>query len=306
MIAPPRVDVHHFTAFGGARCSIHAVDATPDELSGCVAEVYAFEQRLTRFRPDSELSRFNAAAGRRVAASPLLAELLQTALDAWLLTDGLVNAAVLPALMAAGYDRSIEQVRRRAVLLGADAPGGGSPSAAGVRPDASVPPALPDVLQVGNDWARLAPGCAVDLGGIGKGWLADRLCERLENTAVNLGGDVAAAGDGPEGDGWSVGLCDGWAITLRHGGVATSGTEARRWANGHHLIDPRTGRPADTDLCAVSVVAADTATAEALSKAAVLLGSARAGAWLHERGVRHWTARTAAAASAAELQSELA
>jgi thiamine biosynthesis lipoprotein len=302
MIAPPRVDVHHFTAFGGARCSIHAVDATPDELSACVAEVYAFEQRLTRFRPDSELSRFNAVAGRRVAASPLLTELLQTALDAWLLTDGLVNAAVLPALMAAGYDRSIEQVRRRAaearVLPGADAPGGGSPPG-------QPAPSLPDVLQVGNDWARLAPGCAIDLGGIGKGWLADRLCERLENAAINLGGDVAAAGDGPEGDGWSVGLCDGWAIALRRGGVATSGTEARRWANGHHLIDPRTGRPADTDLSAASVVAADTATAEALSKAAVLLGSARAGAWLHERGVRHWTARTAATAPT-ELQSELA
>jgi thiamine biosynthesis lipoprotein len=294
MIAPPRVDVHHFTAFGGARCSIHAVDATPDELSACVAEVYAFEQRLTRFRPDSELSRFNAAAGHRVAASPLLAELLQTALDAWLLTDGLVNAAVLPALMAAGYDRSIEQVRRRAAA-----------TAAPTHPAQPAPP-LPDVLQVGNDWARLAPGCAVDLGGIGKGWLADRLCERLENAAVNLGGDVATAGDGPDDQGWSVGLCDGWAIALRRGGVATSGTEARRWANGHHLIDPRTGRPADTDLCAVSVVAADTATAEALSKAAVLLGSARAGAWLHERGVRQWTARTAVAAPAAELQSELA
>jgi thiamine biosynthesis lipoprotein len=289
MLAPSRVDVHRLTAFGGARCSIHVCDATPDELSACVAEIYAFEQRLTRFRPDSELSLFNAAAGRRVAVSPLLAELLQTALDACVLTDGLVNAAVLPALLAAGYDRSIEQVRRRVTT--ADPP---------QRP-ARPAPLLPDVLQVGSDWACLAPGCAIDLGGIGKGWLADRLCERLENAAVNLGGDVAAAGDGPQGQGWSVGLCDGWAVALRRGGVATSGTEARRWATGHHLIDPRTGLPADTDLSAVSVVAGDTATAEALSKAAILLGSARAGAWLQERGVRNWAVCTAA--TTAELQS---
>jgi FAD:protein FMN transferase len=289
---------HTFTAFGGSQCSILACDATPDELSACVAEVYAFEARLTRFRADSELSRFNAAAGRRVTVSPLLAELLRTALDAYALTDGLVNAAVLPALVAAGYDRTIEEVRRRRpvsrVCLGADAPCGGStprPSfAAGVRPNDSLPPApqLPDVLHVGHTWARLAPDCAIDLGGVGKGWLADRLAERLENAAVNLGGDVAVRGDGPDGMGWSVGLCDGWAVALRQGGVATSGTEGRRWAGGHHLIDPRTGVPAATDLAAVGVVAGTAAQAEALSKAAVLLGSTDAAEWLQQHGATYW------------------
>ncbi|HEV7677924.1 MAG TPA: FAD:protein FMN transferase [Candidatus Dormibacteraeota bacterium] len=270
-----------FTAFGGAQCSIHAHAVSDDELSACIAEVYAFESRLTRFHPDSELSRFNAAAGRRVTVSPLLAELLRTALDAHELTGGLVNAAVLPALLAAGYDRSIEQVRRR------DRP------AAQVHRRAEAPgvrsaPALPQVLTVGPTWARLAPGCAIDLGGVGKGWLADRLAERLDNAAVNLGGDVATQGGGPDGNGWSVGLCDGSAIALRRGGVGTSGTEARRWPGGHHLIDPRTGVPAVTDLAAVSVVAGTAAQAEALSKAAVLLGSTQAAEWLHQRGAAHW------------------
>jgi thiamine biosynthesis lipoprotein len=267
-----------FTAFGGSQCSILARAATEDEISACIAEVYAFEARLTRFRADSELSRFNASAGRRIAVSPLLAELLRAALDAYQLTDGLVNAAVLPALIAAGYDRSIEQVRRR----------DHAPAPSTAHREACPAPALPDVLQIGRSWARLAPGCALDLGGVGKGWLADRLAERLEDAAVNLGGDVAAQGDGPEGQGWSVGLCDGWAVALRSGGVATSGTEARRWAGGHHLIDPRTGVPADTDLAAVSVVAGTAAQAEALSKAAVLLGSAEADGWLRRRGAAHW------------------
>ena len=103
---------------------------------------------------------------------------------------------------------------------------------------------------------------------------------------------MAAQGDGPDGGGWSVGLCDGWAVALRRGGVATSGTTARRWASGHHLIDPRSGRPAQTDVLECSVVAGDCATAEALSKAAILLGSAAAPAWLGEHGAAHWSLRT--------------
>jgi thiamine biosynthesis lipoprotein len=92
-------------------------------------------------------------------------------------------------------------------------------------------------------------------------------------------------------------------VSLRRGGVATSGTTARRWATGHHLIDPRTGTPADTDVAEASVVAADAATAEALSKAAVLLGSKAAPPWLASRGAQHWTLRSLAAH---ELRPEVA
>lgn len=290
MITRPRVDAQRFTAFGGSRCEIHACDVAPEHLSACVAEVYAFERRLTRFQSDSELSRFNAAAGRRVAVSPLFEELLRTALDAHARTDGLVNAAVLPALIAAGYDRSIEQVRRLATA---------APPPLDPRP---APP-LPDVLVVGAGWARLAPGCAVDLGGVGKGWLADRLCERLEDAAVNLGGDLRAMGDGPDGLGWTVGLCDDSAVCLRDGGVATSGIEGRRWRGGHHLVDPRTGLPAATDVLAVSVVAVDAETAETLAKAAALLGSTRAPQWLREHGAARWAMRSE---GATELRTETA
>lgn len=281
MIAHRSLDVHRFTAFGGARCEILACDVAPAQVSACVAEVYAFEARLSRFRADSELSALNAAAGARRAVSPVLEELLRTALDAYARTDGLVNAAVLPALVAAGYDRSIEQVRRR------DAAASPAVHAARTGPTA----ALPEVLQVGDGWARLAPGCAVDLGGVGKGWLADRLAERLGDAAVNLGGDLRASGGGPDGEGWTVGLCDGACLRLRDGGVATSGIEGRHWRDGHHLVDPRTGRPATTDVAAVSVVAADAETAEALAKAAAMLGSAAAPRWLRDHGAARWAMR---------------
>jgi FAD:protein FMN transferase len=251
---------HRLTAFGGAQCEILGVGCSHADLSAAVAEVYAFETRLTRFDPRSELSLLNAAAGARVAVTPLLEELLRTALEAHALSDGMVNAAVLPALVAAGYDRTIAEVRRRPALPATGDPG-------------PVPP-LDEVLEVGEGWARLRPGAAVDLGGVGKGWLADRLAERLENAVVNLGGDLRALGAGPDGDGWTAGLCDGSAVRVTDAGIATSGRAGRRWAGGHHLVDPRTGRPAPGGPEAVSVVAASALHAEVLAKLVALRGLA--------------------------------
>jgi thiamine biosynthesis lipoprotein len=265
---------HTFTAFGGARCAVIACDASDGDVSAAVADTYAFERQLTRFDPASELSRFNDAAGTRAAVSPLLGELLRVALDAYALSDGLVSAACLPALVAAGYDRTIADVQRRGSTL--------------ERFDVAPLPALPDVLDLGTGWARLAPGSAIDLGGVGKGWLADRLCERFDNAVMNLGGDMRVRGDGPDGSGWSVALCDDSVVSVRDAGIATSGTLGRRWAGGHHLIDPHTGSPSTTDIATISVVANTAVHAEVLAKTACLLGSAQAPAWLELHGcARH-------------------
>ncbi len=268
---------HSFTAFGGARCAVLACDASEDDLSAAVADTYAFERQLTRFDPSSELSRFNNAAGKRTAVSPLLAELLHVALDAYVLSDGLVNAACLPALVAAGYDRTIGEVQRR----------GSAPR----RNDAAPLPALPGVLDLGTGWARLAPRSAIDLGGVGKGWLADRLCERFDNAVVNLGGDLRVRGGGPDGAGWSVALCDESIVSARNAGIATSGTLGRRCLGGHHLIDPRTGTPSTTDVTSISVVADTAVRAEVLAKTACLLGSTLAPAWLASHGCARHTLR---------------
>jgi thiamine biosynthesis lipoprotein len=271
------IGVHHsqirhvFTAFGGARCEVIVCDSNPDDVSAIVADTHAFERSLSRFDLDSELARFNADAGSRVAVSPLLAELLRVCLDASALSDGLVNAACLPALIEAGYDRSFTELRRDTMT--------------GKRPSRSMEvPALPDVLEVGEGWARLAHECSIDLGGVGKGWLADRLCERFDNAAINLGGDIRARGEGPQGRGWDVALCDGRTVTVRDAGIATSGISGRRWPGGHHLIDPRTGVPASTGITAVSVIAANALRAEVLAKGACLIGASAAGSWLQARG----------------------
>ena len=275
-----------FTAFGGARCAVIACGASEADVSAVVADTYALEQRLTRFDPSSELSRFNADAGPRVHVSALLGELLRVCIDAYELSDGLVNAACLPALIDAGYDRSITEVRRRPAVT--------------VRTSEwrEVPP-LPGVLEVGDGWARLAPRCAIDLGGVGKGWLADRLCERFGNAVVNLGGDVRTRGAGPAGEGWTVSLCDGSPVVVRDAGLATSGTSGRRWPGGHHLIDPRTGRPARTGIAAISVIAETALRAEVLAKGACMVGAPAAAGWLAARGAARYALVTSTGALAA-------
>jgi thiamine biosynthesis lipoprotein len=279
-------DIHRvFTAFGGARCEIIACNATDDDVSAVVADAYAFERRLTRFDAGSELSRFNAAAGVRVSVSPLLGELLRACLDAYALSGGLVNAACLPALIDAGYDRSITEIWRH-------------PSTIVHRARREVP-ALPQVLEVGQGWARIAAGCTIDLGGVGKGWLADCLCERFDNAAINLGGDVSTRGPGPRCAGWAVALCDGRLVTVRDAGIATSGTSGRRWPGGHHLIDPRTAVPARTDIITISVIAQTALRAEILAKGACLIGNRAARSWLEQRGASCHAVVSSATARAA-------
>lgn len=252
-----------FTALGGD-CELYGIGVGADVLQQGRVWTERLHDWLTRFEPGSELSRFNASADRPFAVSPELEALLREALRAFEVSDGLVNVAVLPALLAAGYTRDF---------------------AAGptdVTEPPRIPP-LPEVLHVRPGEARLARGAGVDLGGIAKGWMADRLAARLGgNVLVNLCGDLFARGGGSTGEGWPVGFGDK-TVLLKDLGAATSGTTKRAWAGGHHLIDPRTGLPARSDLSEVSVLASTATDAEIYAKVALLLGSREAPAWLAPR-----------------------
>jgi thiamine biosynthesis lipoprotein len=150
-------------------------------------------------------------------------------------------------------------------------------------------PPLRDVLAVRHGAARLEPGAGIDLGGIAKGWMADRLLDSLgQNALANLGGDLSAGGDGPAGDGWPVGL-GGATVLLRDQGAATSSVRRRRWSvEHHHLIDPRTGLPAQTGLEEVSVVAANGVEAEVVAKTALLVGPEVAPAYCAAHALAWW------------------
>ena len=254
-----------FEALGG-QCELYSAEAA--DLGSVRAWVHSMHDRLTRFSPDSELSRLNAAAGRWIDVSPELQALLRASLQAYASSGGLVHVGVLPALLAAGYTRDF--------AAGQTAPTG----------EIVIAPPLPQMLEVASGRARLRDGTAIDLGGIAKGWLADRAVERIgPNALANFAGDLRARGTGPAGDGWPVGF-GSTTVLLRGLGAATSGTGGRRWGERlHHLIDPRTGLPADTDLTTVSVLAASGAEAEVLAKTALLLGREAGARFLDERSL---------------------
>ncbi len=212
--------------------------------------VRSIAARITRFDESSELSRLNAAAAW-VDISPELEHLLRASLLAFEMSGGLVNVAVLPSMLAIGYTRPLTQ----------------GPTAAHLD-QAHTAPFLPEVLKVARGRARLAPNVRIDLGGIAKGWMADRLAERLgDHVLVNLGGDLYARGE------WPVAIaCK--TYLLRNLGAATSSTRKRRWGDLHHLIDPRTGLPATTRVEEVSVVAETALDAEVLAKTVLISGRA--------------------------------
>lgn len=255
----------------GTTCALFAMDQPRTRLLEVEAWIRGLAARLTRFSPDSELSRLNANAGAWIPVSAELEAILRDALRASEMSAGLVNIAVLPSMLVVGYTRSLVEGPTVATL------------------DHARPlPSVRDVLEVREGAARVAAGSGIDLGGIAKGWMADRAVRLLGPSAVaNLGGDLMAVGAGPRGDGWAVGLA-GTTLMLRDQGAATSSVRRRRWGSLHHMIDPRTGVPADTGLDEVSVVATSGFEAEVVAKAALLLGRDNAPAYCATHALAWW------------------
>jgi thiamine biosynthesis lipoprotein len=234
-----------------------------------------WERRFSRFRPDSQLSGLNAAGGRPFPVDDVFLDLLEGARAAVRRTGGRFDPSILPALEAAGYDRSIEGVGATPVQLG-------RPPRSGVGREGWE--------QVRIDHGRgevtLPPEMRIDLGGVAKGAFADRLAMELAawpGGCVDAGGDLRLWGLPPDGDRWAIGIEDPFhpdrdcfvaEVPAASAGVATSGTYRRRWQAGdrtaHHLIDPRRGVPVADVVCAVTAIAPDTATADVAAKALLL------------------------------------
>jgi thiamine biosynthesis lipoprotein len=245
----------------------------------------AVDRACSRFREDSELCALNRAGGREVACSALLLEAISAALRAARITGGDVDPTVGRAMTALGYDRDFSLV----------------PGAAAVRVRLEPASGWRAVrLDPGAGTVRLPEGLALDLGATAKALAADRLSWSIHaatgaGTLVGLGGDVAVAGDPPEG-GWTVRVAEdhrhpegaGETIALRSGGLATSTTTVRRWRAGgrarHHIVDPRTGAPAAGPWRTVSVAAGTCVDANAASTAAIVRGR-RASGWLASSGL---------------------
>ena len=225
------------------------------------------EARWSRFRPTSDVARLNASRDRPVRVSDDTQLLVERSKEAWSMTSGAFDPTVHDSLVAWGYDRDLPDVRPLATR---------PPCETATGPDDIVVDRVAGTVVLG--------GCSgFDGGGIGKGLAADLVASELvaqgaTSAVVDVGGDVRVAGTDP----WTVGVEDPLdsshdllRLSVSEAGLATSSDRRRRWPVGagaaHHLIDPRTGAPADTPLAGVTVLAGEAWWAEALTKA-VLVG----------------------------------
>jgi thiamine biosynthesis lipoprotein len=250
--------------------ALRAAKAAVDEI------VAAMDQAASRFREDSELSLLNASPDRDITLSPLLAQAIAAALRGAELSGGAVDPTIGSAIRLAGYDADFalvpvdgDQIR----LYSERVPGWRA-----VR------------LDVRSRTVRVPRGVEIDLGATAKALASDMAAAAASKAIdgagvlVSLGGDIAVAGEAPDG-GWSIQTSEDSgapiddleeAVSITSGGIATSSTTVRRWTRGgvvlHHIIDPATGLPADSCWRTASVVAGTCVDANIASTAAIVMG----------------------------------
>jgi thiamine biosynthesis lipoprotein len=275
----------------GSDCLITLVAASKTQADPIFTDIWQhihdYDDRFSRFKSGSELSRLNRSAGQPTEVSPQMYRNIERAVELAIKTDGLFNPLVLPAVQSAGYAGSWPEVAK--VEPGLDMRG------------RSLAKATDIVLA--DDHITLPANSALDSGGFGKGMLLDELTELIGDQVLgyccSLGGDIVCAGYDLDNQLWSIGIED----VARHGqqvrsifnkggsrlAVATSGTTMRRGVSGgrawHHIIDPRTGEPAKTDLLAATVATSSAVEADVYAKCVVILGSRQAPEFLQRMGI---------------------
>jgi thiamine biosynthesis lipoprotein len=261
--------------------------AVEQAFDDALTELQRINSVYSRFDPTSPIERLNDNGGGPIDAEMRM--VLDASLKAWHDTGGRVDVGIGADLIAAGYDRDFDEldvpddneIRKHAATL----------QVAGARAVHNEP-----AFEYGGSGELIIrPGRRIDLGGIVKGWASDRICSGLSNygsALVNLGGDIAlsvADGDDP----WPIGIeIDGenQSFALAFGGMATSGQDRRVWKGGdgefaHHVIDPRTGRSASTDILRITVIGGSCIEAEVWAKALILIGRDAAVAEANVRGI---------------------
>ncbi len=252
----------------------------PEKIFNNIAsQIYLFERQFSRFIPSSELTLFNKKAGIKQIISPMFREILFKAKDISKLTNEIYNPFILPTLQKVGYDKSF---------------------VSGFKDDSQIDysnRALTtiDNLILGDNWAEIPYGTAIDLGGCGKGFLADQLAAQMLDLTdikgywLSLGGDIIFSGVENDNLPWkiyiqkndpdlvkNIGFIE---VKLKYGetfSIATSSIDSRSGIKNnkpwHHLIDPRTNLPAETDLKLATVASDNTMFCDVMSKVVLILG----------------------------------
>ena len=266
-------------------CVDNGWEHPPVEMADVPNWFEEWEQALSRFRVNSELSRLNHANGQPVAVSETLWQVFHAVLDAERKTGGLVTPTVGNAVIEVGYDRDFSQ------LAGQN-----------LDPVESAPALVSPLEMLSWDEATrtiyLPTAVHLDFGGIAKGWAAEQIVQQFKHhgaVLMNCGGDIALSGATLDGSPWEIGVFKPFDRASNYVemlyfdqpcGVATSATDLRRWVQGsvirHHIINPRTGLPALSDVISATVIAPTAMDAEAVAKAVLIRGSQEGLAWIGE------------------------
>jgi thiamine biosynthesis lipoprotein len=264
----------------------HDDAALRDAVQSALDEV---DQRMSMYRPDSELSAFNrAAGGTPVRLSEPMYSVLAAAdrISRW--SNGAFDVTVAPLVERWGFGtRAVREV----------------PAAAVVTAERS----RVDWRSLSLDDARLSvtkrqAGVQIDLGGIAKGYGVDRAAMALEARGVTdymleVGGEVRTRGVNAAGAAWRIGIEEPdatpqrarWVVPLSGRAMATSGDYRNYFVEGgqrySHEIDPASGAPIRHSLCSVTVVADDCMQADALATALIVLGAERGRALAEASGI---------------------
>lgn len=268
--------VHEWRALG-VLCRV--VSTSSLDTVAIESRVAEWEQALSRFRPNSDLSQLNRQ--RRAHVSAPLQQVLLAALEVAQWSQGLVVPSLGQHIADIGYDRSFATI----------VPIDDTPI------DASIVPDWRGIVVRGRD-VTLPPQLQLDLAGVAKGWIAEQLVALFTPPGgaflAQIGGDVAVSAPSDRAP-WCIEVehplqatpCG--HIALFEGTVATSSTHERRWQRAgqtiHHIIDPRSGLPAQSDVLAASVIATQAIYAEAAAKIIVLLGLTAGLVWVSRYGL---------------------
>ena len=248
---------------------------------------YRFERQFSRFIPNSELSNSNRLAGSVIPITPEFYRLLHAAQKLAYVTDGLYNPFILPALQRAGYTNSFVPAY-----------------AEDTHDDVSNRRVVPiERMQLTLKSLTIPYGTALDIGGCGKGYLADQLAEMnipdwVHGYWLSFGGDLIGSGYDADDKPWHVEIPSAasqdeypWYVetTGKQFAVATSGigvrTGVKNGKSWHHIIDPHTLQPSETDVRMATVVHPSATKADVFASCAILLGSKAAPGFLEKHSV---------------------
>lgn len=248
-------------------------------------EIFQFERQFSRFLPASELSAFNRSAGVKTAVSMEFWKLLSAAKELAIESDNIFNPFILPALQRAGYSKSFTPEYNADILDD--------------HSNKSVVSA--DRLQLSDGWAMIPYGTAIELGGCGKGYLADYIADNfipdwISGYWLSFGGDIVGQGHDADNEYWNV-LVDNttssdesfyiptyghrFAVATSSTGVIKGDSNGKAW---HHILDPRTGTPANSDISQATVLHESAVKADVLASTAIILGSSLAKDYLVDHG----------------------